>query len=219
MAEVPRGLMQPIINGIVPVYNIPLQELPEHYNLVVEENKLIKDQLEAISFIYDLSRSQQAELQIGLKKSVNVDVDYVNGVKAVNDALTKENALLKMEITHLQNQKDEVTKAADENLKSAQQRIIELEKQNKMLKEMETIQEKAFETFENVTQEVIANQIQISFFDAFQRLKALQNGFFSQESKWKILINQLDETRLQKIELLKNAQIEEEKLPSGKDVL
>ncbi len=194
--------------------------MPEHYNLLADQNKLIREQLEAISFVYDLSRSQHAELQEGLEKSVNVDVDYVNGVMGVNEALTKENALLKMEITHLQNQKDEVTKAADENLKSAQQRIIEMEKQNKMLKQTGAIQEKAFETFEKVTQEVIANQIQMSLYvDFYQRLDAIKKCSFSQESKWKILINQLDETRLQKIELLKNAQIEEEKLPLGKDVL
>ncbi len=148
MAEVPRGLMQPIINGIVPVGNIPLQELPEHYNLLVEQNKLVTEQLLAISEMFNLSIAQNAALQEGLKNSAKVDVEYVNGVKGVNEALSKENAHLKKEITHLQNQKTEIAKVGEENVKSLQEQVTAIEQLNEMHVENAAMQEKTIKNLE-----------------------------------------------------------------------
>ncbi len=128
------NIMPGIFGEIIQAENIPLQELPKQYNLVVEENKLIKEQLEAISFIYELSRSQQAELQEDLKKSVNRDVDYKNGVTKLNEALTKENGILLAKIAFLENQERERSSAYESQLIAAHQNIDELENYNASIK-------------------------------------------------------------------------------------
>ncbi len=128
------NIMPGIFGGIIQAENIPLQELPKQYNLVVEENKLIKEQLEAISFIYDLSRSHHAELQEGLKKSVNVDIDYTNGITKLNEALAKENGNLLAKIAFLENRERESSAAYESQLIAAHQNIDELENYNASIK-------------------------------------------------------------------------------------
>ncbi|MBA3603264.1 MAG: hypothetical protein H0W50_06415 [Parachlamydiaceae bacterium] len=194
MEPVIRGVVPTIIESIIPVENIPLQELPEYYTALAVKAKDIYN-------LWEQALQNSAVVENAFEDNVQGDEDFAETFEGALNVAAREIELLKEENIHLKNQKIEITKAADENAKSAQERISELEKvialqnkDNKILKKTIAIQGKAIETFETVCQQVASFPCShgSDFAPSFM------------EPRWGILQNQVRETQKQLIAQLKS---------------
>jgi PBP1b-binding outer membrane lipoprotein LpoB len=108
--------------------NVSPQDLNEHYDVIDIQHQKILEENKAIKHLYELATKENADLQKALNENMQGDVQFTEGFEEALEAATKENVLLKMEITHLKYQKHEITKTAEENVKSLQERIVEQQK-------------------------------------------------------------------------------------------
>jgi hypothetical protein len=194
------------VGNIVPFENIPADQLSKHYDDLANQHLKTLEQLQAIKCLYESAVKENVDLHEALEENIKVDEQFVDGVQGALRAAKKEKALLEMKITHLEYQELESNKASEENVKSLQERIFELEKENKRFKAMGTIQEKAIDTLEKVTQEVNDNPGPSSIGWSAIYFAAHCSSYYN--PRWNILTNQVKETRQQQLELIKS-QIED----------
>ncbi len=206
MEPVIRGVVPTLIESIIPVENIPLQELPEYYTALAVKAKDIYN-------LWEQAFQNSAVVENAFEDNVQGDEDFAETFEGALKVAAIEIEFLNGENTHLKNQKLEITKAADENAKSAQERIDELEKVVALQKEMIAIHEKATTTFETVTHEIAKNPMIFSglyYFggennggaNSYDRMFR-KNYYNFDVPRWDILRNQVKETRLHQLELLK----------------
>ena len=198
--------MQPTFNKIIPLENISSRVAKQ--NQLVEENNLLKEEVEAVSFLYQTSVQQNNELQKMLGKSGKVDEKLGDEVQGSIKALEEKNDLLQMEITYLKNQKQEILNASEENSKSFYERYIVLEKENRRLKLMATIHEKSIDAFEVAA---LDENIQPGGIAGLRWLRITGNIPLRTRLK-----NQIEETRKLQIELLQSTFLEDELINENK---
>ncbi len=116
------------VGNIVPFENIPVDQLSKHYNDLANKHQIALERLQAITNLYTTATDEIAIMENSLNDNMDGEVKFAEGFEGAYEAATKKNALLEMEITHLKNQKVEITNGADENAKSAQECIVELGK-------------------------------------------------------------------------------------------
>ncbi len=154
MEPVNRNIdIMPGFGEIIQAENIPLQELPEHYTALANRAKDIYN-------LYALAFQDFAVVEKALEDNAQGEVDFTETVEDASKIAAREIEFLNREITHLKNQKIEITKAAEEKDKSAQGLIEELkqeitlrddriEKMNKDLKLTKEYCEKAEQQYLN----------------------------------------------------------------------
>ncbi len=205
MEPVIKGVVLPIIDSIIPVENIPLQELPEYYNALAVKAKDIYN-------LWEQALQNSAVVENAFEENLQGDENFAETFEGALNVAAREIEFLNGENIHLKNQKLEIIKAADENAKSAQERINELEKVVALQKEMIAIHEKAITTFETVTQEIANNPMIYygSYYGGLNNGGSNSRDIFFRSTyynfdvpRWNILKNQIEETRLHQLELLK----------------
>ncbi|MBA3604346.1 MAG: hypothetical protein H0W50_12095 [Parachlamydiaceae bacterium] len=112
----------PGFGEIIQAGNIPLQELPEHYTALANKAKNIYN-------LYALALQDFAVVEKALDDNEQGEVHFTETVDDALKIAAREIELLNREITHLKNQKLEITKAAEEKAKSAQELIEELKQE------------------------------------------------------------------------------------------
>ncbi|MBA3603266.1 MAG: hypothetical protein H0W50_06425 [Parachlamydiaceae bacterium] len=192
-----RGGMQTIIGSIIPVENIPLQELPEYYTALAVKAKDIYN-------LWEQALQNSAVVENAFEENVQGDENFAETFEGALNVAAREIEFLNGENTHLKNQKIEITKAAYENAKSAWNHIIELKEvvvsQNseiERLRKIIAIQEKAIVTVETVLQGIPTSPVPLFLSSCFYRCCDYYNP------RLEILKNVVKETRKQELEFFK----------------
>ncbi len=149
MEPVNRNIdVMPGFGEIIQAENIPLQELPEHYTALANKAKDIYN-------LYALAFQDFAVVEKALEDNAEGEVDFTETADDALKIAAREIEFLNREITHLKNQKIEITKAAEEKDKSAQGLIKELKQEitlrgeeNDSLNKKQRIIDAYFEEFE-----------------------------------------------------------------------
>jgi hypothetical protein len=114
---------------LLPAADIPQHELSQQYDNLAEKYKALIEQNNAILFLYQSATMENKKLQTTVEESIEADIRFSEGHNEGLEAVLRENTLLKAEITVLKSQQRECKEDYDTNSKSAQDRIIELEKE------------------------------------------------------------------------------------------
>ncbi len=130
--------------------NIPLEDFPEHYHALAISNQKIREENMAIKHLFETAKKENALLEKALIDNSQGDEKFAEGFEGAYQAAKEENALLKMEITHLKSQKIESERASEEKVKSLQELISEIELCQERIRKMEQVNAEYFKEIHNL---------------------------------------------------------------------
>ncbi len=143
------NIMPGFFGEIIPAANIPLQELPEHYTALAKSAKDIYN-------LWEQAFQNNAVVENAFEDNAQGDEHFAETFEGALKVAAREIEFLNDENTHLKNQKLEITKAAEEKEKSAQELIEALKQENALLNtRIETVS-KDFK----ITTEFLAEKVQ-----------------------------------------------------------